>query len=373
MKILAVNAINNYNQKFYSNSNKTGQNNAPSQYSTNLITSQALYNKIQFTGGLETKTIPELIEFMEKTVKPFLDETKPFYEESYNIQKKISRAVDDFDVERIKFNPMEFKEVKRLRIDELHNNAQEFYYLLNKSENYYSTKETSDYAWNLFMSEYFSVPKFLRKPYGAFLKMKKDTVNGLKNINLEKLVPELFRKKQGIRQTGSNANFWFNGYTHTYLMYKKYNKMREIGLWDVNEYRKVALEAQQGMNNHKQHLVEIEQAVSDTENLYNHGMFIEYDYDLLKSVPKRGQQVISRNAKKFNDIASKIQLDKNESKQLDYILKEQKKLIEDLWNRIEVDKKAYFERQAKIDAEWREKAKAEEATLRAKYGDEIPF
>lgn len=372
MKVLAVSAIN-YGQKFYSNSNRAGQNTAPSQDSTNLITPQALYNKIQFTGGLEMKTIPELIEFMEKTIKPFLDETKPFYEKSYNIRKKMSRAVDDFDAEKIKFNPIEFKEVKRLRIDELHNNEQEFYYLLNKSENYYSTKETSDYAWDLFRSEYFSIPEFLRKPYGAFLRMKKDTVNGLKNITVENLVPELARKKQDIHKTGSAARSGFSGYTHAHLMYKRYNKMREIGLWDVNEYRKTALEAQRGMEQHKQNLSEIEKVVSDAENLYNHGMFIEYDYDLLKSVPKRGQQVISRNAKKFNDIASKTQLDANESKQLDDILKKQKELIEDLWNRIEVDKKAYFEREAKAKAEWKAQAKAEEEALRKIYGDDIPF
>ena len=115
-----------------------------------------------------------------------------------------------------------------------------------------------------------------------------------------------------------------------------------------------------------------EEAVNKAEDLCQNGLFTEADYELLNSIPKRAQQVISRNAKKFNDIASKTELSENESKQLDDILKHQKELITDIWNRIEVDKKAYFEREAKAKAEWKAQARAEEERLRAEYVDDLP-
>ena len=54
------------------------------------------------------------------------------------------------------------------------------------------------------------------------------------------------------------------------------------------------------------------------------------------------------------------------------ILKYQKKLIEDIWNRIEVDKKAYFEQEAKAKAELEAQARAENERLRAEYVDDLP-
>jgi hypothetical protein len=53
-------------------------------------------------------------------------------------------------------------------------------------------------------------------------------------------------------------------------------------------------------------------------------------------------------------------------------LKYQKELITDIWNRIEVDKKAFFEREAKAKAEWEAQARAEEERLRAEYVDDLP-
>ena len=169
----------------------------------------------------------------------------------------------------------------------------------------------------------------------------------------------------------SNQNM-MAGYTHAYHMNKGFNELLEMGFKDIAEYKRHALEAERGMEMHKQCLTEIEQAVEKAENLDKNGLFTEEDYNLLNSIPKRGQQVISRNAKRFNDIASKTQLSENESKQLDDILKKQKELIEDLWNKIEADKKGYFEREAKAKAEWEAQARAEEERLRTEFGDDLP-
>ena len=155
---------------------------------------------------------------------------------------------------------------------------------------------------------------------------------------------------------------------------KEFNQFLENGVFNIKEYNNFAKEAERSINDFKKYQSDIEKAVAEGEQTLKTGMFIEYDYNLLWSIPKRAQQVISRNAKKFNDIASKTELDANEEKQLDSIIKRQKELIEDLWNKIEADKKAYFEREAKAKEEWNAKAEAEMKALREKYGDEeIPF
>ena len=339
-------------------------------YNTDLVSPNAYYNQISFKGGNIGNTMPELIKFMKETIEPFIKETDPFFEKAFKVSENITRVVGDFNPERVEFKPLEFKEVKRLRIDELQQNIDEYRYLSDKSDNYYSTKETSDYAHNL--CDYFEVPAFLRKPYYAFCKMKKDTEHGLVNINLTKLFPELEKKRYDIYTVGSEAGMGLGGYTGAYHMNKRFNEMLENGIVNINEYQKTALNAERGMERHKKYLPQIEEAVNKAENLYQNGLFTEADYELLNSIPKRAQRVISHNAKKFNDVASKTELSENESKQLDDILKYQKELIEDLWNRIEVDKKAYFEREAIAKAEWEAQARAEEERLRKEYGDDLP-
>ena len=337
---------------------------------TNLVSPNAYYNQVSFKSGKIGNTIPEITKYMKETIKPFLDETDPLFVRTHNIGNKIRTAVKEFKPKEIKFNPLEFREVKRLRIDELYNNIQEYNYLLDKSKNFYSTGETRDYAWDLF--DYFSAPAFLREPYKAFCKMKTDTEHGLKNINLEKLFPELAKKKYDIGMAGSRTAMGMSGYTHAYHMNKRFNEMLENGVINIAEYKRHALEAERGMEMHKQCLTEIEQAVEKAENLDKNGLFTEEDYNLLNSIPKRGQQVISRNAKRFNDIASKTQLSENESKQLDDILKRQKELIEDLWNRIEADKKGYFECEEKTIEELKVQSQSEKAKYGASY-DDLPF
>ena len=339
-------------------------------YNTNLISPNAYYNQMSFKGGNVGNTMPELIKFMKETIEPFIKETDPFFEKAFKISENINRVVSEFNPERVEFKPLEFKEVKRLRIDELQQNIDEYRYLSDKSDNYYSTKETSDYAHNL--CDYFEVPAFLRKPYYAFCKMKKDTEHGLVNINLTKLFPELAKKRYDIYTVGSDAGMGLGGYTGAYHMNKRFNEMLENGIVNINEYQKTALNAERGMERHKKYLPQIEEAVNKAEDLCQNGLFTEADYELLNSIPKRTQQVISRNAQKFNDIASKTELSENESKQLDDILKHQKELITDIWNRIEVDKKAYFEREAKAKAEWEAQTRAEEERLRKEYGDDLP-
>ena len=192
------------------------------------------------------------------------------------------------------------------------------------------------------------------------------------NINLTKLFPELEKKRYDIYTVGSEAGMGFSGYNRVYFMNKRFNEMLENGIVNIAEYKKTAMNAIVGMEHHKKYLPQIEEAVNKAEDLCQNGLFTEADYELLNSIPKRAQQVISRNAKKFNDIASKTELSENESKQLDDILKHQKELITDIWNRIEVDKKAYFEREAKAKAEWKAQARAEEERLRAEYVDDLP-
>ncbi len=358
MKLQVQKISNNYNNTLTSKYKNVKNNRTFLQESgnTSLVSPNAYYNQITFNGGKIGNTMPELIEYMEKTIKPFLDETDSFFTKAFNLREKIGRTVREFEPKEIKFNPLEFREVKRLRLDELHNNKQEYYYLLKKSDNFYCSKETSDYALGLF--DYFSAPAFLRDEYNAFYRMKKDTEHGLQNINLVKLYPELAKKKYDISMKCSHTAMGMSGYTHAYHMNKRFNEMLENGVINIAEYKKTALEAERGMEQHKKYLPEIEQAIEKAENLDKNGLFTEEDYNLLNGIPKRGQQVISRNAKKFNDIASKTELSENESKQLDDILKKQKELIEDLWNKIEADKKVYLEREAKAGAEWETKAKA---------------
>ena len=86
--------------------------------------------------------MPELIKFMKETIEPFIKETDPFFEKAFKVSENITRVVGDFNPERVEFKPLEFKEVKRLRIDELQQNIDEYRYLSDKSDNYYSTKET---------------------------------------------------------------------------------------------------------------------------------------------------------------------------------------------------------------------------------------
>ena len=372
MKMEVQKISNNYNNTLtYKNKNvKNNRTFLQESSNTNLVSPNAYYNQVSFKSGKIGNTMPELIEYMGKTIKPFLEETDSLFDKAFNLSEKIGYTVGEFVSEKIKFNPLEFREVKRLRLDELHNNKQEYDYLLKKSDNIYCSKETSDYALGLF--DYFSAPAFLRDEYNAFYKMKKDTEHGLQNINLEKLYPELAKKKYDIGMVGSNAGMGMSGYTHAYHMNKRFNEMLENGVINIAEYKKTALEAKRGMEQHKKYLPEIEQAIEKAENLDKNGLFTEEDYNLLNGIPKRGQQVISRNAKKFNDIASKTQLSENESKQLDDILKKQKELIEDLWNKIEADKKGYFEREAKAREEWNAKAQEEAEKLRAEYGDELP-
>ena len=371
LKISSSNYNNNSNAKFKNIKNKSTSLQNSSH--TNLISPNAYYSQVSFKCGKVGNTASEITAYMRETVKPFLDETEPFFQKAFNLSEKIGTAVREFNPKEIKFNPLEFKEVKRLRLDELHNNKQEYYYLLKKSDNFYSTKETNDYAWGLF--DYFSTPEFLSEPYNAFRKMKTDTEHGLKNIKLEKLYPKLNEKVQNVYRTGSRSAMGMSGYTHAYIMNKNFDKLAEKGIVDIFEYKRLAQEAERGMEQHKKYLPEIEQAVCEAEKLYQNGLFTEADYDLLNSIPKRGQRVISRNAKKFNDVASKTQLNENESKQLDDVLKKQEELITDLWNKIEVDKKAYFERIAKEREILEAQAKAEEEKLRAIYGDDyiLPF
>ena len=377
MRILAVEPINVQTNLYIKNSNlKKDVNNNQSSNSVNLVTPAAVYNKIQFTGGIPEKSMQELFEYMEKTVKPFLKEYSPLFDRGHNISTKITEETKNFEPETIEFKPAEFKEAKRLRLDELDANIKEFFYLLNKSDPYvkfYSTEETHKYAWDLLSSGMFRVPLFVRDAYEAYSKMITDTQNGLKNMTLEKLYPGLSNKKESIHLSGMNAGMGLSGYTDVYLINKRFFEYLKKGITDVNVYRKLAKEAERGIQTHNKELPDIEKAVADAENTYKTEMFIEYDYNLLWGIPKRAQQVISRNAKKFNDVASKTELDANEESQLDHIIKRQKELIEDLWNRIEADKKAYFERQAEFDAKFREQALAEEKALHEKYGDEIPF
>ena len=337
---------------------------------TNLVSPNAYYNQISFKGGNVGNTMPELIKFMKETIEPFIKETDPFFEKAFKVSENITRVVGEFKPERVEFKPLEFREVKRLRIDELQQNINEYRYLADKSDNYYSTKETSDYAHGLY--DYFEVPAFIRESYYAFCKMKKDTQHGLANISLTKLFPELEKKRYDIYTVGSDAGMGLGGYNRAYFMNKRFNEMLENGIVNIAEYKKTAMNAVSGMEQHKKYFPQIEEAVNKAENLYQNGLFTEADYKMLNSISKRAQQVISRNAKKFNDVASQTELSENESKQLDDILKYQKELIEDIWNRIEVDKKAFFEREAKAKAEWEAQARAEEERLRAEYGDDLP-
>jgi len=238
---------------------------------TNFVSPNAYYNQISFKGGNVGNTMPELIKFMKETIEPFIKETDPLFDKAFNLSEKIDYTVGEFVSEKIKFNPLEFREVKRLRIDELQQNIDEYRYLLDQSDNYYSTKETSDYAHNL--CNYFEVPAFLRKPYYAFCKMKKETEQGLQNINLEKLYPELAKKKYDIGMAGSNAGMGMSGYTCAYHMNKRFNEMLENGVINIAEYKKTALEAKRGMERHKKYLPEIEQAIEKAENLDKNGWY----------------------------------------------------------------------------------------------------
>ena len=81
---------NNYNNTLtYKNKNvKNNRTFLQESSNTNLVSPNAYYNQVSFKSGKIGNTMPELIEYMGKTIKPFLVETDPLFDKAFNLSEK---------------------------------------------------------------------------------------------------------------------------------------------------------------------------------------------------------------------------------------------------------------------------------------------
>ncbi|MBO6088468.1 hypothetical protein J6P92_09020 [bacterium] len=349
MKVLAISAID-YKSNLQGKTNLKQNNISNRENSYNLTTPSAYYNKITFTGKeeLAAKTLPELIEYMEKTVLPFIEKNTQLYNRGQKIGTKIDKAVLDLDIcvdknkDKIVFRPFELEEFERLRLDEFHENKRVFKSLFRKSKQYYTTRETKDFAENT-NNEFYQIPTFLRGVYRAFYSMKKHTEKGLKKQTLDNLNPTLGTKRNRMNEAGIKTLFGWENYYDVERIYCNFLQAEEFGVSDIDLFRIWAQKAENSIEAHNKLLPQLEKNIENAEKSYQDNMFTEEDFNLINNIPELRYRFIEENVEKFNGTASTVKLDKFRTKQLDAFLQRQRKLINSLKNRIEADKKAFFE------------------------------
>lgn len=368
MKLLPINTVNSQLVSREKTNIKTNTNNLGSSNTTNLFTPNAFYNLITFKSkGIHPTTMPEMRNYMGTVVKPFLTETKALAERGYKIKYEMLMAIADFKLPKIKFDPFEQKDVKRLRIDELYQNQKEYYEILDsyranredqlsldingysesvsynlydRLHSYCPTKETENFAEQI--ESKFAIPSFIREAYDAFVDMKttsenpygdtlKTSFNKLRKIKTRtgRKIPDVFAL--------SYRNEAKNGYNGFHQMQKQ-NVSTDEG---ISMYRNAVKLAQDGIAQYKMEESGLQRAIEKSETLLcGRKLISNNDKNLLKRTYKRGKRAVAEKAKNFRNRALSTQLNKEQNEQLNSILEEQKRLLAELKERNKQDTNA---------------------------------
>ncbi len=325
------------------NSSNNSQNNI--NFKSNSLNKHA-------TETLETVVIPFLKEYDPKTME--------LWNEAHQYIRGITQKIPKLQPE---VSPAEFREAKRLRLGEFDANEKEFSYLHNKAHQWFAGKEAPIIADEMMNSANFEVPFFLRGAFAAYKKLQMDINNGLANMTLNKLAPDIAQKKEALAgaRLGFGVPYIKYGKVENYA--KDLQKMVEEDTLTEPAFDIIESTIRTNIFEHKQELPEIKSIIEEARATYKANQLTPEDEEVLSGLHLPAQRVISRNVSKFNNEVRGIELNEDREYLITETLNNQKRALERLWNSIEWGKKQTFAKQIETPIE----------RPITEYPDDLPF
>lgn len=296
-------------------------------------------NQTSFQGAeLNKRAVHEL----DTVVKPFLAEYIRPQDEI--LLDEIAKKIRKLRPRNLKpaYHPNEFKEAQRLHIGELDANLDEFEYLAGKSEKWFAGNDAKALADSIRKSGLFEAPDFLAAPLKFYKQLKTDIKNGLFNMTFAKLAPQQYSNQKTLSAAEGELelnSLWYGrvrGQAERLQIQLKNNTLTEDFFAEKMAKIKNAIDI------HKKLLPDIEEATERAADVNKKISVTAEDENILNSLHKPAQRVISRNVSKFNEKVQNIKLNNEQENFLKELFKKQKSEIENLWNTIEEGKKAAF-------------------------------
>ena len=299
-------------------------------------------NQINFGVRVRgNRQIKALYREIKDSAGPFIEKNKPLFTSIQTLGEFIAKAMNKIRSSKLvpECNWAQFKEVKRLRLGELCENREEYFYLQDKSQQYFSNQEAREYAEEI--APLFAVPEKLKPAYSAYLKLSNDIENGLKGA----LPLRLDEKWKNLRDGSNKLAFTTSDYTSVeyYLDDIKQNIKQLKERKDILNYFRYASKKMNGHINHfNKDLPLIRAHYKEAYKTYTENMLTPEEMKVLEK--NHSQQIISRCVSRFNNhhAVRNTQLTQADNAEIDEILAKQKQAIENLWNKIETSKKEYF-------------------------------
>lgn len=372
---------------------------------------QKISNNITFAAKYLTRanahpTAKKVDMFISEVVDPFIGESKYIYKEGRANHKNAEAMYDYFRapdnaLHSLKSEPTKipgfkiFAQVEEnlVKYDEYQHNIREYKYLAEKGNSWrYSTDEISKKIEDM-KSVIYKRHRALND-MAPFAKMRtktlKDISHGLKNIKLETLNPELYKKQRSLVDASSKSSFPLS-----FTPFRKAETVKKQALEGINGYNAGSLQ-EGGVSK----VFECTQFSHDAFKLNEEiTTFNELKPDIVKSIlesskmpvvtqqevdgayeklNKKALRVVSHNAAKLKKsfaIYPGFTWNPANNAKVDEILANQKKANIELWNLIEKAKSDYMagasKRKEVRDAEF-EKWKDDISQSGLKF-DDIPF
>lgn len=294
MKILPISST-------FVNRNNVRKNNPQNvNYSnSNLTLTIFPMNMIMFKG----KVPPELNyakEFVDKELTPFIEKNKELVGELSSIVSSCKCELLDINSHKVKprFDATAFDEVKRLKLDRVDENQTQFDNLITKSRKWYAGDEAKEYAMDLVRDGSFRIPSYLKAPYKAFLEMKKDIKNGLANLSLESVAPEIAEKKKNLSELEFSVSMSKRRFDDVIENKRSIEKSfsRPSRHADIPDYIETA---KRNMARHEYRLERMKTLVEEGKKELETNRLTEEDRNTLENIGKPAERIIRHNVNKF--------------------------------------------------------------------------
>ena len=298
MKVLPISTVS-YSRN--SVVNKKQRHNSNVSNSTDLLTPNAQYNALTF-GAKVPAELKYAEDFLTQEVAPFIEKNKGLVDELKSLTDFCKDEVKEINSHKVKpkYNPDEFEEVKRLKLDRIDENQTQFENLLTRSRKWYADDDAREYAKDLIREDSFFVPSYVEPAYKAYLSMKKDIKNGLTNLSLEKLAPEIAKKKMNLSSYA----------TYTDTNKRRFNNVVEAkrsiekALHRPSLYDKIPErieDAKRNMEMHQGRIVRIKDAIETGKKVIAENRLTDKDREVLANIHKPAERIINHNVKKFKE------------------------------------------------------------------------
>lgn len=277
----------------------------PSNFNQNLTygrQNQLTNNNVvmpSFNGSISSR---DAANFIKKDLNSFIEKHQPLCDDLKSLINSCKDEVVKINKHsaKPKFNPSDFDEITRLKLDRIDENQTLFNSLKTKSEKAFNNPDAKEYADSLVEDDSFFIPSYLKSAYLVYSAMKKNIKNGLANITLEKLAPAIAEKRNNLLTFASDAKRSMRRFSNVLMSKQSLDKSLEKNFYDQKTIDKIE-DAKRNMEMHEGRIPTITNRIKDGKEILEANKLSEEDNKLLDSMHKRAKKIIKHNVKEFNE------------------------------------------------------------------------